>query len=218
MSLRQINIVATPQPGTTNTPFPAGPVPAFVPVTTTIVDTDAAAIVAQTTAFATELVFMSSDLFYVRSNLESYVEQQKAINKAISDIDVAIQGLMAATSYRTAIVAAEASNQIQTNNFDNAVSNTSSLQMPSIPTQFKEEITGAGIIRAAANTQGTITNFATEQAGRTVSWIAGTETYKDTSGWIKRQIDALKNFIFPPTPKAVAQSGKALTGTKDPSE
>ena len=218
MSLRQINIVATPQPGTTNTPFPAGPVPAFVPVTTTIVDTDAAAIVAQTTAFTTELVFMSSDLFYVRSNLESYVEQQQAINKAILDLDVAIQGLMAATSYRTSIVAAEASNQIQTNNFDNAVSNASSLEMPNIATQLREGVVGAEIISTAAKTQGTITNFATEQAGRTVSWITGTEIYKDTSSWFKRQIDNLKNFIFPKSPKGVAQSGKSLSGTKDPSE
>jgi hypothetical protein len=216
MSLRQITTIATAQPGTSNLPYPAYNLPPFVPVTTTIIDTDSAAIAAKTAALTAELTLMSSDLFYIRSNLSNYLEQQKSINKAISDIDVAIQGLMAATSYRTVIVAAEASNQIQTNNFDNAVANTSSLEMPSVPTQFREEIVGAGIIRSAANTQGTVTNFATEQAGRTVSWIAGTETYKDTSGWFKRQVDTLKNFLFPPSPKSTEQSTKAIAGIKSP--
>ena len=174
------------------------------------------AIAAKTTALGAELTFLSADLFYVRSNLESYVEQQKAINKAISDIDIALQGLMAATSYKTAITAAEASNQIQTNNFDNAVSNASALEMPSITEQFKEQIVGAGIIKNAATAQGTVTNYVTEQAGRTVSWIAGTETYKGTTGWIKRQIDALKSLIFPPSPKEVEQSTKAVSGVKTP--
>ena len=186
------------------------------PGTTTIVDDAAAAIVAQTAALGGELLFMSTDLFYLRANLESYIEQQKAINKAISDIDVALQGLMSAISSQTVIVAAAASNQIQTNNFDNAVSNASALDMPSLPEQLKEQIVGAGTIRTAATAQGTVTNYATEQAGRTVSWITGTETYKGTTGWIKRQIDALKSLIFPPSPEEVEQSTKSISGVKTP--
>jgi cell division protein FtsL len=195
------------------------------PGTTTIVDDAALAIGAQTTAIGAELVFMSTDLFYIRANLETLAEQSKVQSKALSDLSVSIAGLSAATSNLGVIQAAAASNQIQTNNFKVAATKQTMVAtgqtpptMPPIPDQMKDVITNSMVLNAAATTEGAITNFITTQAAAAQSWIIGTEVYKDVAGWLKKQKDLIVAAVFPPSPKAVAQSGKALSGTKDPSE
>jgi len=193
------------------------------PGTTTIVDDAAAAIVAQTAALGGELLFMSTDLFYLRANLESLVEQSKIQSKALSDLSVSIAGLSAATSNLGVIQAAAAANQIQTNNFKVAATKQTMAAtgqtpptMPPIPDQMTEVITNSMTLNAAAVTEGAITNFITTQATAAQTWIVGTETYKDVTNWLKKQKDTLVSAIFPPSPKGVAQSAKSITAVKDP--
>ena len=87
------------------------------PGTTTIVNDAAAAIALQTTALTAELVFIDADLFQININVAKLVDQAKVSAKALSDLQVSIAGLSAATSNAAVIQAAAASNQIQTNNF-----------------------------------------------------------------------------------------------------
>jgi hypothetical protein len=216
MTLRQATIIATPQPGTSNQPYPVGKLPPFVPVVTTIVDTDAAAIIAKTAALELTLLSVDSDLFSLNSNLAKYLEQQQAITDLIGAIDVAIQGYAASISYQTIMVASAASNQIQTNNFNNAVTKDESVKMPSLPEQYTQTIQDAILIKEAANGAAIVTNFATEQAGKTIGWITGTETYKDTQGWLGRQIDRIKALLFPPSPDTVVSQASAVSLAKVP--
>lgn len=216
MTLRQATIVAFPQPGTSNQPYPVGTLPPFVPVATSIVDTDAAAILAKTAALELTLLSVDSDLFSLNGNLAKYLEQQQAITKLIGEIDIAIQGYAAAISYQTTVVASAASNQIQTNNFNNAVTKDESVKMPSLPEQYTQTIQDAILIKEAANGAAIVTNFATEQAGKTIGWITGTETYKDTQGWVGRQVDRIKALLFPPGPDTVVSQTSAVGLAKVP--
>jgi len=218
MTLRQATIVAFPQPGTSNQPYPVGNLPPFVPVNTTIIDTDAAAIIAKTAALELTLLSVDSDLFSLNSNLAKYLEQQQAITKLIGEIDIAIQGYAAAISYQTTVVASAASNQIQTNNFNNAITKDESVKMPSLPEQYTQTIQDAILIKEAANGAAIVTNFATEQAGKAIGWITGTETYKNTQGWLGRQIERIKASVFPPSPDTVVSQSAALGLAKVPGQ
>lgn len=217
MDLKQVELEAFPQPGTTNLPYPIGPVPAFKPVVTEIVDTDAAAILSQTVQIVLELKLINADLFQINANLAKIVSNTQLTAKGVHDLDVMVPAYSTVVSSQTAIEAMRVASQIQTNNFNKAM--VPEDQRPQLPTpemQYEKGIFDAIDMNIAARTAGTIVNFASEYAGRTVSWITGTETYKETTGWLKRQIDALKAAIFPPGPDTTASAAKALTVTKVP--
>ena len=214
MDLKQVTITATPQPGTSNQPYPVGNLPPFVPVKTTIVDTDSVAIAAHATAIGKNLVTMDSAIWHISNKINLILEQQQAISKAIPAIEVALQGYAGVLSYQCAVNAMAASNQIQTNNFNKAVSDDGTVKMPPLVDQYQATMTDAILLKETATGAGIITNYATEQLGRLVGWITGTETYKDATGWISRKLDSLKSSIFPPSATTVSSSTQAAAGAK----
>jgi cell division protein FtsL len=191
------------------------------PGTTTIVNDAAAAIALQTTALAAELVFIDSDLFQININVAKLVDQAKVSAKALSDLQVSIAGLSAATSNSAVIQAAAAANQIQTNNFQVAATKQTLEAtgqpvpvLPPIVDQMKTVVTDSLTLNAAATAEGAITNFIQTQAAAAQTWLVGTEVYKDVASWLKKQKDTLVAAIFPPSIDTVESAAKAASGIK----
>jgi cell division protein FtsL len=191
------------------------------PGTTTIVNDAAAAITAQTAALTAELVFIDSDLFQINVNVAKLVDQAKVSAKALSDLQVSIAGLSAATSNAAVIQAAAASNQIQTNNFQVAATKATLEAtgqpvpaMPPIVDQMKTVVTDSMVLNAAATAEGAITNFIQTQAAAAQTWLVGTEVYKDVASWFKKQKDILVAAVFPPSADTAESAAKAASGIK----
>lgn len=191
------------------------------PGTTTIVNDAAAAILAQTAALTAELVFIDADLFQININVAKLVDQAKVSAKALSDLQVSIAGLSAATSNSAVIQAAAAANQIQTNNFQVAATKQTLEAtgqpvptLPPIPDQMKTVITDSLVLNAAATAEGAITNFIQTQAAAAQTWLVGTEVYKDVASWLKKQKDTLVAAIFPPSADTIQSAAKAASGIK----
>ena len=191
------------------------------PGTTTIVNDAAAAIALQTTALTAELVFIDADLFQININIAKLVDQAKVSAKALSDLQVSIAGLSAATSNSAVIQAAAAANQIQTNNFQVAATKqtleATGQPVPTLPPvvdQMKTVVTDSLVLNAAATAEGAITNFIQTQAAAAQTWLVGTEVYKDVASWLKKQKDTLVAAIFPPSKDTVESAAKAASGIK----
>ena len=191
------------------------------PGTTTIVNDAAAAIALQTTALTAELVFIDADLFQININIAKLVDQAKVSAKALSDLQVSIAGLSAATSNSAVIQAAAAANQIQTNNFQVAATKQTLEAtgqpvptMPPVVDQMKTVVTDSLVLNAAATAEGAITNFIQTQAAAAQTWLVGTEVYKDVASWLKKQKDTLVAAIFPPSKDTIESASKAASGIK----
>ena len=223
MSLYQITTIANPQPGTTNTPFPAGPVPAFVPVTTTVVDTDAAAILNNTAAMAApftgKLSQIGTTIFYINANLSNIIAQQRDIDKMIADLDAAVLAYAACISSQTKVISMKAASQIQTNNFARKIADPEDkVKMPPKEEQLKTSMTEGLFLKNTLYTTGVLTSFIIDQFRKANDWLLGTEAYKTVKGWVQKKLDEfytwLTQEITPSTPYVVTTSEAAATVQK----
>lgn len=223
MSLYQIQTIASPQPGTTNTPFPAGPVPAFVPVTTTIVDTEAAAITAHTVAMAApikgKLSEIGTTIFYINANLSNIIAQQRDIDKMIADLDAALLSYAACISSQSKVISMKAGNQIQTNNFARQMADPEGkVKLPPVEEQLKTSMIEGLFLKDTLYTTGVLTSFIIDQFRKANDWLLGTEVYKTVKGWVQKKLDEfytwLTREITPSTPYVVTTSEAAATYQK----
>lgn len=219
----QIQTIANPQPGTTNTPYPAGPVPAFVPVVTTIVDTDSVAILAKTAALVNPLTSslrtIEYTMFQINANIAGIIAQQRDIDKMIADLDAALLGYAATLTSQGKVVSMKASSQIQTNNFARKVMDPENkVVLPPIEEQMKTSMIEGIFLKDTAYTTGALTSFIIDQFRKANDWLLGTELYKTIKGWIQNKLEGIYAFltreITPSSPYVVVTTEAALTRTK----
>lgn len=150
------------------------------------------------------LTLIHGTLAQINGNLADLHTQAKLQTKALSDIDIAMGGVGAATSRQALFVAAQAASVVQKNNFDKAVVTqglkATGQEPPVMPTpteQLKEGVVNAGILSAAATGAGIATQFISEQMADLKNWILGSEAYKTVSGFVKKQIDTILSVKIP---------------------
>jgi hypothetical protein len=211
-TLEQVTVIADPQAGTSNQPFPVGNLPPYVPVTTTIVDTSAASITAQTTALTLQLKLLHGALVQVNNNLAKMADESKVKTKSINDFNIGILGWASTKSNQSVTIAAAAAATAKSNNFYRAASDAAPV-MPSVDNQLKESITDAINLNVAATAQGAITSIITRQLIGIQNWITGTEVYKTVSGFIKAKLTTITSSISASVNR-ITSNVKAALGSK----
>ena len=210
--------IATPQPGTSNQPYPVGKLPPFVPVVTTIESDHAAIILKQSLLVDAVLVKIHACLVEVNKSLRETKNFQTSIPPAVDSLTPAILSITAGKTVQTAIKAADAANQIKTNNFKVAIKKQAgdNPEMPTTDIQLTDSVVDAIQMTSATRIATAISNYGNSVTSSIANAITGTETYKTVVNYLKKAKDQLLGLIFPPTPTDVKSSVQAAAGTPIP--
>lgn len=209
------NIVATPQPGTTNTPFPAGPVPAFVPVTTTVTDTYGAAIIAQT---AQQLIIYEkvyATLAQINNSIQAMIPQYESVPDNIDKAALPLLSWAGASGFNSVMDAARTSNQIKKNNFDIAVS-PETPEMPPMLDQMRESIVEANIMKATVRAETKVVEIVNGFTTSLQNWIIGTDTYTTFTTWLDDAKKRVFQLFLPPSAGSLEASAKLIASDPTP--
>ena len=207
----QITVVANPQPGTTNTPVPAPPVPAFIPVVATgeddlsVVATDE--LVALILLIEKSMIYMSNiygmpgnmpaienDVYVLAKTTSTVLDLFKTLQTSISDMNEAIIALAAARGMNSAMIAPLIANQIRTNNFMMSVRDEQP-ELPSTKDQFISNITESTIALEAATAQAASETMIRTSFSRLQTWITETDTYQGIVAALKKAKDSVLGFF-----------------------
>ena len=210
--------IATPQPGTSNQPYPVGKLPPFVPVVTTIESDHAAIILKQSLLVDAVLIKIHACLVEVNKSLRETKNFQTSIPPAVDSLTPAILSITAGKTVQTAIKAADAANQIKTNNFKVAIKKQAgdNPEMPTTDIQLTDGVVDAIQMTSATRIATAISNYGNSVTSSIANAITGTETYKTVVNYLKKAKDQLLGLIFPPTPTDVKSSAQAAAGTPIP--
>ena len=213
--------IASPQPGTTNLPYPIGPVPAFIPVGFTCTDTNAAAMLTKTTGLVAqlaelqiELVFIDADLFAIVAQTGRMADQAQAMSTALSATKIAVLSQAAAQSRANVITAMQVSNQVQTNNYFVAASKETPV-MPPVAAQIKDTIVAGGQMRSALAITSATQGYISTGMSTVSNWIKDTGPYKTAVKWLEDASDSILK-LLPTSVQSLFTSSSAATGTKAP--
>jgi hypothetical protein len=218
-------IIAFPQPGTSNTPFPVGNLPPFVPVVTTITDTHTAAIIVQTEKLIANFnsehfklqakiaIDLAATLNQLNISIAKLSDVYEGQLKAISDLETMTTVKTSSTIKSNVLAATGITNQIKTNNFGTVINKEKPI-VPSSEQQFKESVAEAAAMITSNTVLSALVTFGTNSIERTASLIAGTETYKGISAWLTKQKDVILSAILPPSTGVIASNAASIAGQK----
>ena len=206
--------IATPQPGTTNTPFPAGPVPPFVPVVTTIESDHAALIVAQSLLVDAILIKIHANLVEINKAIREIDAYQKGMPESVANLSPNVMLWSVNKNIQSVVTAASASNQIKTNNFSVAIKKQSG-DNPTLPPEINQlttEMASTQLFTSTSQATEAIATYASSGASSIATFITNTATYKTVLQYFETIKKRLLNLIFPPTADDVKSSGIAVAG------
>ena len=195
-----------------------------------IVSDDAAvAIAAQTTALTaanTALIAaigppgaavpgtLKGTLAAINDNLGRIADQDKAIAKALYDLNIAVGTMASAVSDNNATQSMLAANQIETNNFQMQVTKDALTRaglpepkMPAFEEQMKTAVKNGISFSTISAANGAVQHFLKKTIVSTGEWIAGTAPYMAVEAYLKKikdsilavevpSLESIKNRIF----------------------
>lgn len=218
--LKQL-FIASPQPGTTNLPYPIGPVPAFIPVNFTCTDTNAAAFLEQTAELETELILLKTSLFFIDSDLFAIVKQTgriadqlQVLSNTLSATVIALYGKASTQCQSNSLLAMKVSNQVQTNNFFLAANKDKPVMKPST-TQLKDVMVQGAELKSALFAASASQDFLFSGISKISNWIKDTGPYKTAVKWLENAVDRIVS-LLPPSIRSIFTSSSAAAGTKVP--
>jgi hypothetical protein len=199
------------------------------PGTATVTDDAAAAIALQTTAMGTANAALiaaigapgpavpgtlKGTLAAINDNLGRIADQDKAIAKALSDLQIAVGTISAAASNNNATNSCLAANQIETNNWQTAVTKDAlkraglpEPKMPTLEEQLRTSVENGILFSTVSRVTGAITHFLQSTITSTALWISGTAPYMAVEAYLKKikdtilaievpSLESIKNKIF----------------------
>lgn len=218
-------VVAFPQLGTSNQPFPVGNLPPFVPVVTTITDTHTEAIIDKTAKISTameqqnfsifaELVFIDAAINQLNNNIARLDDILTIQINSISNLEAAMLVKTSADITQTSLTATALTNQIKNNNFGRAI-NKENPEVPSINSQLEESIRDSVNLNTVALAGSTITSFINTSIEKTAGVITGTGIYKTIASWLSSAKDAITGAILPASPNTISSNAASIAGQKN---
>ena len=163
--------VASPQPGTSNQPYPVGRSPAFVPVNATVTNDYAANIEAESlvlSAFIASLMTQLGNgvtpmtiagvLSGVNDSLTRMADTKIAMAKALANLSIAVAANSVATSAQTLTISTLGGSDLEKNNFYKATSPDTPV-MPTVTEQLKVSVTNGGLLQTAGRAANIASSF-----------------------------------------------------------
>ena len=189
------------------------------PGTVTITDDAAAAIQLQTQLLLAQNERLIAVQNQMNNALNAMIDRTELSSKSLSDVKVAIAGIAVSLSKMNVLVAASASNQIKTNNFQvqatkDALTRSGQPlpEMPSITDQLTETVSDSLSMNAAVTSSGVLTSYIQDSAIAIGQWIASTAVYTTVEKWVSESFNSLTQSLVPPSPRAIQANAKAMAG------
>jgi hypothetical protein len=158
-----------------------------------------------------------AELGQISYNLSRIADSDKAIAKAISDLNVAIGTISSAASESNAIQSMAVANQIKTSNFQIQATKDALKRadlpepvVPEIKEQIKTAVTDGIEFGSIAAANGAINAAIKSTVQGTATWIAGTSAYQTIEGYLKQAKDSVLS-IEVPSPASILSRTKAAT-------
>jgi hypothetical protein len=218
---KQITIIADPQPGTTNTPFPSDKQPAFFPVEFSVTDDHPLAIYGQTNTMLARNEIIMMGMIQLTNAMNSVADKIQANAKTTLDIDIALSGLATSLSMTQLLLSARVANSLKFNDVYNGKFNDV-LKYKSEIDQVKKEIDPVEEQIANAVVEGKFMVAAAAEENTVIQFIQGavnglTGWFKDTAFYtsMKKYVDDIfesMTAIIPPSWRGKANNTKAVTG------
>lgn len=207
--------VASPQPGTSNQPYPVGKLPPFVPVTVTVIDTYAAAVIAQTAQQLIVYEKIWATLSQINNTIQAIAPNYESVPGNLDKAALPLLSWAGAVGHNSIIDAARASNQIKKNNFDQAVSPEKPIPVNTYD-QLLEVIRDANTMQVTVRAVVTSVEIVNTATVGVQNWILGTDTYNTFSKWFSDAKDRFFKLFLPPSAGALESSVKLLAGDPTP--
>jgi len=192
------------------------------PGTVTITDDAAAAIQAQTVAIVAQNRLLIAAQNQINNAVNTIADRSENSSKTLSDLNIAIAGIAVSLSKMNILIAASASNQIKTNNFQvqatkDALTRSGQPlpEMPPITEQLSETVSDSLSMNAAVTASGVLTSYIQDSATAIGQWIASTVVYTTVEKWVSEQFDSLTSSLVPPSPRTVESNVKSMAGIPD---
>ena len=158
-----------------------------------------------------------AELGQISYNLSRIADSDKAIAKALSDLNVAIGTISSAASESNAIQSMAVANQIKTSNFQIQATKDALKRadlpepvVPEIKEQIKTAVTDGIEFGTIAAANGAINAAIKSTVQGTATWIAGTSAYQTIEGYLKQAKDSVLS-IEVPSPASILSRTKAAT-------
>jgi hypothetical protein len=158
-----------------------------------------------------------AELGQISYNLSRIADSDKAIAKALSDLNVAIGTISSAASESNAIQSMAVANQIKTSNFQIQATKDALKRadlpepvVPEIKEQIKTAVTDGIEFGTIAAANGAINAAIKSTVQGTATWIAGTSAYQTIEGYLKQAKDSVLS-IQVPSPESILSRTKAAT-------
>jgi hypothetical protein len=189
------------------------------PGSATVTDDAAAAIVLQTVVL-TEIRNIAGNNANVMVDLKKEIS---ALSDACNTLKTSIGSIATMSAGTNAIIAMQAANQIQTNNFQvqatkEALERTGQPVPvpPPVAEQIKTAVKDSSVLMEVGQAEGAIVNQINVMAGNFVTWVGSfLPSFTDVSGWIKRKFQA----VLQPNPPSNTQDALTkqnnIAGTPD---
>jgi len=156
-----------------------------------------------------------AELGQISYNLSRIADSDKAIAKALSDLNVAIGTISSAASESNAIQSMAVANQIKTSNFQIQATKDALKRadlpepvVPEIKEQIKTAVTDGIQFGSIAAANGAINAAIKSTVQGTATWIAGTSAYQTIEGYLKQAKDSVLS-IEVPSPASILSRAKS---------
>jgi hypothetical protein len=218
---KQITIIADPQPGTTNTPFPSDKQPAFFPVNFSVTDDHPLAIYGQTNTMLARNEIIMMGMIQLTNAINSVTDKIQANAKTTSDVDIALAGLATSLSMTQLLLSARVANSLKFNDVYNGRFNDT-LEYKSEISQIDEKVAPAReqilesvaegkILVAAAAEENTVNQVIQGAVNGLTGWFKDTAFYTSMKKYVDDIFESM-TAIIPPSWRGKANNTKAVTG------
>jgi len=195
--------VASPQPGTSNQPYPVGRSPAFVPVNATVTNDYAVNIEAESLVLSALIASLMTQLGNGNSNmtiagvlsgvndsLTRMADTKIAMAKALANLSIAVAANSVATSAHTSTISTLGGSDLEKNNFYKATSPDTPV-MPTVTEQLKVSVTNGGLLQTAGRAANIASSFIISSISKVGSWITGSKPYQSVVNWLSDTVDTI---------------------------
>lgn len=189
------------------------------PGSVTITDDAAAQITAQTAAFTAQNERLIGAQNQMNNALNSILDKTELSAKSLSDVNIAIAGIAVALSKMNVILAAAATNQIKTNNFQvqatkDALTRSDQPLPQELPVTDQIEVTikDALVMNTSVSASGVLISYIQDVAGAIGAWLTATVAYTTVKKWISTSFQNLSSGLIPPSLRAKEANLKAISG------
>ena len=164
-----------------------------------------------------------AELGQISYNLSRIADSDKAIAKALSDLNVAIGTISSAASESNAIQSMAVANQIKTSNFQIQATKDALKRadlpepvVPEIKEQIKTAVTDGIQFGSIAAANGAINLAIKSTVQGTATWIAGTSAYQTIEGYLKQAKDSVLSIEIPSPASILSRAKSAIPDQAGP--